>query len=201
MTITSIPGVSLTQLSHGKHAVKSRRQRGRRCKRCRDEEPRPHQMGFCSPECRFLFKARVAGPNECWPWLGAPLKAAKGYGRIDVSGVRYVAHRYAHVLFKGPIPNGYEVDHLCRNTSCVNPAHLEAVTPEEHDQRSASAFRAMQSAKTHCPKGHAYVGANIRRDKNGKRHCRACDNQRPDPQLTQLCRDLAASTTREGTTP
>lgn len=91
------------------------------------------QHGFCTPLCRFWFK--VARSDGCWEWRGARNQAA-GYGRFDANGTRYLAHRYAYELLRGPIPHGMQLDHLCRNTMCVNPDHVEVVTEAEHGRRS-----------------------------------------------------------------
>lgn len=73
----------------------------------------------------------------------------------------------------GPIPDGLDLDHLCRNRACVNPAHLEPVTRQQNIQRSP-----LVGAKTHCAKGHAYDEANTGWTKNHngnlRRWCRAC---------------------------
>lgn len=69
----------------------------------------------------------VPEPNTgCWLWLGGHTPA--GYGQIWYSGRQGYAHRFAYELFRGPIPSGYDIDHLCRQRACVNPAHLEPVT-------------------------------------------------------------------------
>lgn len=74
----------------------------------------------------------------CWLWMG---KRSKRHGgredgrisiRIDGRHVSRRAHRVSYQEFRGDIPDGYEIDHACRNTLCINPAHLEAVTPEEN---------------------------------------------------------------------
>jgi len=82
----------------------------------------------------FWAKVDRRGPAECWPWLGAS-KNAKGYGNARGT----TAHRFAFQLAGGKIPKGYEVDHLCRNPACCNPAHLEAVTPQENKRRASLA--------------------------------------------------------------
>ena len=86
---------------------------------------------------RFWAKVeKTSDINACWNWLGAK---TKGYGNFSYGGrggktVR--AHRFSYILINGPIPDGLALDHLCRNTLCVNPAHLEAVTDRVNFLRS-----------------------------------------------------------------
>jgi hypothetical protein len=87
------------------------------------------------------------------------------------------AHRVAYVLSVGPIPKGLTIDHLCRNRGCVNPTHLEAVTQRENTLRSPIALAALNAAKTHCPKGHPYSGANVEL-RGRSRGCRSCHQER-----------------------
>ena len=81
------------------------------------------------------------------------------------------AHRFAYELLIGPIPDGLQIDHLCRVPLCVNVAHLEPVTNRVNTVRGKAGLR--QRTKTHCPRGHAYDAANTRLYKGG-RYCRAC---------------------------
>ena len=93
---------------------------------------------------RFWAKVQPFQPGGCWLWTGA--RNRKGYGflhRDGHRGAKEYAHRLAYGWYRGPIPNGLHIDHLCRNTSCVNPAHLEAVTPRENDRRARAARAAM----------------------------------------------------------
>jgi hypothetical protein len=80
----------------------------------------------------FWSKVNIGGDDDCWLWTGATLR---GYGtftkgrRVGLSGS---AHRISWILHNGPIPDGMEIHHACGSRSCVNPAHLECVSPEEH---------------------------------------------------------------------
>ncbi len=116
---------------------------------------------------RFWSKATPDPASECWLWTAA--RYPNGYGTIRIDGTpgRMVsAHRLAYEKLIGPIPEGLEIDHLCRQRSCVNPAHLEPVTHAENVRR-------MGAAITHCKRGHEFTPENTRRHE-GRRRCRAC---------------------------
>lgn len=123
------------------------------------------------PTLRFWEKVdRAGGDGACWPWLAS---TRHGYGQYGVAkGHIAQAHRYAYELAVGPIPAGLEIDHLCRNTRCVNPNHLEAVTGRVNSLRSMS-LMAINARKTHCKRGHALDGANLYRYGQA-RQCRTC---------------------------
>lgn len=87
-------------------------------------------------------------------------------------GMRKLAHRYVYELEVGPIPEGLEIDHLCRVRNCVNPAHLEAVTHAENIRRGTQGE--WSKAKTHCPSDHPYNAANTVLNSRGTRVCRIC---------------------------
>jgi hypothetical protein len=95
---------------------------------------------------RFMEKVSPQ-PNGCWLWTGCSIPA--GYGQLWVRDRVVMAHRVSHELFKGPVPERLCIDHLCRVTSCVNPAHLEAVTYTENTRRgtNAEAIRRSRAAK------------------------------------------------------
>lgn len=116
------------------------------------------------------FMRHVEVTDDCWLWRGS--RDTLGYGRFTVSVARrsQFAHRVAYELLVGEIPNGLELDHLCRTPACVNPSHLEAVSHRENLMRSDS-ISAVNARKTHCPRGHAYD--RVRPD--GSRRCSTCD--------------------------
>lgn len=123
---------------------------------------------------RFWAKVRVS-PMGCWQWV--PCQARGGYGYFESGGKMKGAHRIAYQHWKGPIPKDLQVDHLCRNPTCVNPAHLEAVTGRENILRGIGAS-AINARRTHCKYGHEFTKENTRPflQKNGivSRGCRAC---------------------------
>lgn len=126
-------------------------------------------------EERFWPRVAVGAPDECWPWQSAV--AANGYAYfscgIRPNQVTKPVHCIAYELSVGPVPDGRELDHTCRNPICCNPAHLEPVTHLENMRRSFAAVGHHNARKTHCKRGHLYDEANTRVS-NGKRFCRAC---------------------------
>lgn len=123
---------------------------------------------------RFMQKIRYTAYG-CWEWTAS--RHQWGYGYFFFEGKVTVAHRASYQLFVGPIPEGCEIDHLCRNPCCANPNHLEAVPHIVNCQRGvAGAIVAeMSRSKTHCPQGHPYDDENTIHSKSGKRKCRACN--------------------------
>jgi hypothetical protein len=114
----------------------------------------------------------IPEPNSgCWIWLACFSKKT-GYGRLGWNGSVTSAHQVSYQLHKGRIPQGLEIDHLCRNRICVNPEHLEAVTHQVNMLRGATVVAA-HVAKTNCPKGHPYSAENTEYFRN-MRYCKEC---------------------------
>lgn len=127
-------------------------------------------------ETQQAFWQKVNKTETCWVWIAA--MNGVGYGQFR-RGKRHgaMAHRFSYEWAKGTIPDGFDVDHLCRNPSCVNPDHLEAVTHRENILRG-NTFAARNSRKTECSKGHPLSGENLKLNVRGDRVCRLCANAR-----------------------
>jgi|SRR5450756_109757 len=119
---------------------------------------------------RLMYRTALLD-SGCWEWLGT--KNPKGYGNIrrDDDGPIISVHRLAYQSLVGPIPVGLEIDHLCFNRACVNPAHLEPVTRRENVLRGA---RNQNYGKPECIWGHPFDEANTSIDTKGKRVCKTC---------------------------
>ena len=130
--------------------------------------PRPHLERF-----EQLYEPEPI--SGCWIWLGRRIQSrgTGEYGGFNADGRDVLAHRFAYEFYVGEIPDGQEIDHLCRLTVCVNPAHLEAVTHTTNLARGkTSATVAIRDGR--CVHGHLYDEENTKRDVDGHRYCRLC---------------------------
>lgn len=114
--------------------------------------------------------------SGCWQWTGklrtGGLGGGGGYAPFWDGRATY-AHRYMVEARYGPVPKGMQVDHLCRNRGCVNPDHLEIVTPQVNQLRGTS-FAPRNASKTHCDSGHEFTPANTYMENGKMRKCRRC---------------------------
>lgn len=126
-----------------------------------------------TPFERAMRRVLVDESTGCWEWQGSKVPA--GYGHLNVGGGRF---RHAHIVtyeeLVGVVPDGLELDHLCRNRSCVNPEHLEAVTHHENVLRGASA---LHHRTGRCGRGHDLSEHGYQR-KDGRLNCRECRREK-----------------------
>lgn len=120
---------------------------------------------------RFFEKLYIEQNTGCWIWTAQKNKFGyslfRGFKSISQSG-----HIFSYKFFKGGIPEGLELDHLCKNRSCVNPNHLEPVTHFINLER-ANHWSIKNKNKTHCIRGHEFNQENTYL-LNGLRRCRVC---------------------------
>ena len=110
--------------------------------------------------------------HGCWLWQGN--RFGNGYAMMTVRRRKALVHRLAYQAAKGPIPDGLQVDHLCRVRHCINPDHMEAVTSRVNTLRGIGPT-AVNARRTRCIHGHPLSGDNLYVEPSGRRRCRACD--------------------------
>jgi hypothetical protein len=120
-----------------------------------------------SSKNRLMRKVSKDQRTSCWIWGGGST-TSRGNARYGVMSNK-LAHRVSYEIHKGPIPPHLQIDHVCRNTLCVNPDHLEAVTQHENIRRAR-----FSRYGNNCEKGHELTDENTWVEKNGCRHCRKC---------------------------
>jgi hypothetical protein len=144
---------------------------------------------------RMQRKIRVVD-SGCWEWTGA--HSSNGYGSVRVMGVTHSTHRFTYQYLVGPIPDGLQIDHLCRNKHCCHPAHLEPVTAQ------VNSLRRPDVNKPFCVNGHEMTDANThvrtRRDGYTMRNCRICrrNDRKSRPEFSPTV--LTDGSVRHGTT-
>lgn len=136
----------------------------------------PGVKGFVSLPISERFWAKVDKVTSgCWLWAGS--KSPRGYGSLYVNGKLQLAHRVAYEMRNGPIPAGMVIDHLCKNTGCVNPEHLEAVAQSENVRRGLIGKTHPNTLLTHCKWGHEFTPDNTIYQGTSRR-CLECRKRR-----------------------
>lgn len=126
--------------------------------------PAPHKSPIHALSGKFLIG------DGCWPWTAG---LSRGYPYVAYRGQGTYGHRLMYEAIVGPIPEGLNLDHLCRNPICVRPDHLEPVTQFENCRRGLKG-----ELKTHCKHGHPWIPENIYVRTNGHQMCKVCPWER-----------------------
>lgn len=151
------------------------------------EDPSMPKNDGKTPQQRFAERYTINPITGCWNWMGSI--NGKGYAYLWVpdeirnekrpgKGRTLQAYRLGWVWKYGPVPRGSDLHHICQNTICVNPDHLEVITRSDH-MRKADTICGKNLLKTQCPKGHPYDKENTYTPPNRKaRFCRRCERER-----------------------
>lgn len=141
---------------------------------------------FCLRKWYYILRilaCRSADDDDCWVWKWAASKKSQGtwnpifYGAARVKyGNDFIvgAHRVSYFLFRGPLLDGMTIDHMCRNTLCVNPSHLRQV-PHRINILAGVGPAALNAEKTYCSKGHEFNERNTYHASDGRRRCKMCN--------------------------
>ncbi len=133
--------------------------------------------------------------NGCWLWTGQLNNNGYAFAQRGPGHPKRVVHRILWEHYNDQfIPEGMQLDHLCRQRNCVNPDHFEAVTPSVNTSRQNHANR----NKTHCKHGHEYTAENTRTTKDGKRVCRQCQRSRTTFRTDAASAENGAAPTPDG---
>jgi hypothetical protein len=112
-----------------------------------------------------LLNQAYESQTGCWVWNGGVTNS--GYGKATVNYKTVLMHRYMYEATYGPIEEGLQLDHLCRNKLCINPEHLEPVTAKVNMERH-------YVNQTHCLRDHPLSGSNLYVTPDGRRQCKDC---------------------------
>ena len=150
-------------------------------------------VGFTQKQINnFYSHIKFNKETECWDWQAD--KDKDGYGMFGLKFGRR-AHRISLLIHGIKLIDGLQVDHLCKNKSCVNPEHLEQVTNLENIKRADYQVTMHNAGKTHCKRRHPLSGYNLIIKKGNKRNCRICRNlmeniRRRNNRIKNLALDL-----------
>lgn len=134
-------------------------------------------MNISPPKNNLKF----VGSDDCWEWSG--FLNLYGYGIVNHKGKDILTHRLSYELIGGnSLTPGLVLDHLCRNTTCINPKHLEEVTIAENTLRGNSPA-AQNARKKECDYGHEFTEDNIIWEKGNRRRCKKCIKQRHEKEV------------------